>query len=539
MEIYINNDEYLSKTFPFHDILDSIKDRINKINDNYIELNKNYKNDFIFPINDYQKLNEFIDKIKNNNTNINEEIYESINSQLKIFSQKIKESSYEKNIFNKIKENNSELIKLNNRIYTMQMNNMFKKKLDSSENIDIFEQENNNTKDYSKNFYSSNNSLTNNTESNYLISLKCSSYDCGNDVKYICKNHCYKYFCEKCKNDFDEESYSHQFEEIYEEEENLKITFINSFLYLIKTYVEKSDNIFKDNNKINYPILKDFDKFDSQKDFLNAIFNYNNDNKKNNINKRNNYICDSIKNSIVKTFELDVPTLEIIDKNFDDMIINENLVIPGKNKEKQKNMNKLNKLDKMKLIIKKNYKKFFDDNIQRYDYLTDYKNIINKLIINEMHITKEKLNSKYNFIIPNLEQTSINNISYYNWFGFGLNYENIWKIEENEENSNIPKAIAFYGFNNKMTSDEIKLKLYNIIMNKSLKKNPNLCIYLYHNLNEVEKNTGVINFDNKKYYIALMARILPNKKRQSNKDTWAVRPNEIEFISIMFKEIKV
>ena len=495
MEIYINNDEYLSKTFPFHDILDSIKDRINKINDNYIELNKNYKNDFIFPINDYQKLNEFIDKIKNNGTNIHEEIYESINSKLKNFSQKIKESSYEKDVFNKIKENNSELIKLNNRIYRMQMNNMFKKNLDSSENI--FEQVNNNTKDYSKNFYSSNNSLTNNTESNYQISLKCSSYDCGNSVKYICKNHCYKYFCEKCKNDFDEESYSHQFEEIYEEDENLKITFINSFLYLIKTYVEKSDNIFKDNNKINYPILKDFDKFDSQKDFLNAIFNYNNDNKKNNINKRNNYICDSIKNSIVKTFELDVPTLEIIDKNFDDMIINENLVIPGKNKEKQKNMNKLNKLDKM------------------------------------------KLNSKYNFIIPNLEQTSINNISYYNWFGIGLNYENIWKIEENEENSNIPKAIAFYGFNNKMTSDEIKSKLCDIIMKKSLRENPNLCIYLYHNLNEVEKNTGVINFGNKKYYIALMARILPNKKRQLNKDTWVVRPNEIEFISIMFKEIKV
>ena len=34
-----------------------------------------------------------------------------------------------------------------------------------------------------------------------------------------------------------------------------------------------------------------------------------------------------------------------------------------------------------------------------------------------------------------------------------------------------------------------------------------------------------------------MARILPNKKRQSINDTWAVRPNEIEFISIMLKEI--
>ena len=138
-----------------------------------------------------------------------------------------------------------------------------------------------------------------------------------------------------------------------------------------------------------------------------------------------------------------------------------------------------------------------------------------------------------------MNPTFTKNIPYYDWFCVGLNYENIWKIEENEDNYNIPKAIAFYAFNNKMTSDEIKLKLSNIIMNKSLLNNHNLCINLYNSINAVEKNTGIIDFGNKKYYIALMARISPSKKRQLDNDKWILRPKEIEFISIMLKEIKI
>ena len=81
-------------------------------------------------------------------------------------------------------------------------------------------------------------------------------------------------------------------------------------------------------------------------------------------------------------------------------------------------------------------------------------------------------------------------------------------------------------------------------MNNDLSENPNiksknLVLYLYHNIDIVERKTGFINFGNKKYNIALMARVLPTKKRELNKDTWILRQNEIEFISIMFKEIKV
>ena len=526
MENIFSLDEYFSK-FNFIDKIDSIKNNINNIQENYKELNKCYKDCFIFPTNEYKIIEDSIKNIKEK-VDINIEIYNDLNKLLKDFSQKIKELSYENKFLNNIRNNNYEIIKLNNEIYSMLLNNLINKDLSSTKNLDGFENENT-TKDYENLLYLN----TNINENNYQISFTCSTDKCNNDVKYFCQNHCYKYFCEKCKEEYDEDFSSHQFKEIYEEEENLKITFINSFLYLLKTYVEKSDNIFKDNNKINYPILKDFDKFDSQKDFLYAIFNYNNDNKKNNVNKRNNYICDSIKNSIVKAFGLDIPIMTLIDDDFNE---DENFITGEKMEYENENSKNVNKLNKIKIIISKNYKKLFVDNIKRYDYLTNYKNIINELIINEMHITKEKLNSKYNFILPNLEQISKNNLLN-NWFGVGLNYENIWKIEENENNFNIPKAIAFYGFNNKMTSDEIKLKLYNIIMEKSLLQKSNLCIYLYNNLNEVENNTGVINFSNKKYYIVLMARILPNKKRQSINDTWAVRPNEIEFISIMLKEI--
>jgi hypothetical protein len=240
---------------------------------------------------------------------------------------------------------------------------------------------------------------------------------------------------------------------------------------------------------------------------------------------------------------LDIPILNIIDDDFEDSNGDEdlNLIKDEIKKPKNENSINMNKLNKIKLIIKNNYKKFFAHNSPRYDYLADYKNIKNELVIDkEIQITKEKLNSKYNFIIPNLNNPiSTKNIPYYDWFSIGLNYENIWKIEENEDNYNIPKAIAFYAFNNKMKSDEIKLKLSNIIMNKSLLKNHNLCINLYNNIYAVEKNTGIIGFGNKKYYIALMARILPSKKRQSDKDIWFLKPKEIEFISIMLKEIKI
>ena len=528
--------EIIIKPDSFFDKLNSIKSCIQNIKDNFKSLNEINKNYFIFPENEYQNIVKFIESI-NVNSSINEDLYESLRNYLKEFSKKIKESSYENNILSNIKNNNDELINLNNEIYSMKLNNIINKDSSYLKNINFYEQDKI-SKDYTGNFSYINNNISNNKENNYKISLVCSQ--CGKKPEFFCKNHCYKYFCKDCRNEFDEDYNifnvfnSHRFESIDdEEEENKKIKFINSFLDIFKTYVEKSDNIFKDNNLINYPILTDLNEFKSQIEFLKNIYN-------NDINKKNN-ICELIKNSIVKAFKLDIPIFQIIENDFsknDNSFVNEKMDL---NNKKTPIIDY--KLDKIKLIIKKNYKKIYEQNISRYDYLTDYKNIIDKLIINEMHITEDKLNSKYNFIIPKLNQIFSKDDSKYEWSGVGLNCEKIWKIEENDDNINIPKAIAFYAFYNK-TSDEIKSKLYNIIMNNDLSENPNiksknLVLYLYHNIDIVERNTGFINFGNKKYNIALMARVLPTKKRELNKDTWILRQNEIEFISIMFKEITI
>ena len=517
----------------FFDKLNSIKSCIKKIKDDFNSLNEIYKNCFIFPENEYQNIVKFIKSI-NKNSSINEDIYDSLGNYLNEFSKKIKESSYEINILSNIKNNNDELINLNNEIYSMKLNNIINNDLSYLKNTNLYEQDKI-SNDYTINFPYLNNSISNNKEKNYKISLVCSQ--CDKKAEFFCKKHCYKYFCKDCRNKFTEDYNdinSHQFEDI-KEEENKKIKFINSFLDLFKIYAEKSDNIFKESNLLNYPILTDLNEFKSQIKFLEGIHNSNYANKEKNI-------CELMKNSIVKAFDLDINIFQIIEDEFSE---DEKYVVTNEKYDFHEEKLPIidNRLNKIKLIIKKNYKKIYEHNIPKYDYLTDYNNIIDKLIINEIHITKDKLNSKYNFIIPKLNQIFSKDESKYEWFGVGLNYEKIWKIEENDDNINIPKAIAFYAFDNK-TSDEIKSKLYNIIMNNDLSENPNkesknFLLYLYHNIDIVERNTGIINFGNKKYNIALMARVLPTKKRELNKDTWILRQNEIEFISIMFKEIVI
>ena len=67
----------------------------------------------------------------------------------------------------------------------------------------------------------------------------------------------------------------------------------------------------------------------------------------------------------------------------------------------------------------------------------------------------------------------------------------------------------------------------------------NLTFHLYNNINIAEQKTGSIFYNNKKYKIALMARVLSNKIKQIDGDKWALRENDIEFIRIIFKEIMI
>ena len=198
MENMFSLDEYFYK-FNFIDKIDSIKNNINIIQENYKELNKYYKDYFIFPTNEYKIIENSIKNIKEKG-DINIEIYNDLNKLLKDFSQKIKELSYENKFLNNIRNNNYEIIKLNNEIYSMLLNNLINKDLSSTKNLDGFENENT-TKDYENFPYLKDKSSTN----NYQISFTCSTDKCNNDVKYFCQNHCYKYFCEKCKEEYDED----------------------------------------------------------------------------------------------------------------------------------------------------------------------------------------------------------------------------------------------------------------------------------------------------------------------------------------------
>ena len=186
------------------------------------------------------------------------------------------------------------------------------------------------------------------------------------------------------------------------------------------------------------------------------------------------------------------------------------------------------------------------------EILFNFKKIQDEFVIKQCKISKDKLKSKYNFIIPNLELEFIKGgeIYYppYKWFGIGIDNKKIYK------NKNEQKALAYYGFKG-MNPRNIKIMINNIIIGKGFnidcdlqpkcrffdkrkpKKYVGNGIYLTPKINIIEKNTGIVYFNEKAYKIALMAKVLTDKIRQPDDDYWILQPKEIEIIRIIFKEI--
>ena len=186
------------------------------------------------------------------------------------------------------------------------------------------------------------------------------------------------------------------------------------------------------------------------------------------------------------------------------------------------------------------------------EILFNFKKIQDEFVIKQCKISKDKLKSKYNFIIPNLELEYIKGgeiyFPPYKWFGIGIDNKKIYK------NKNEQKALAYYGFKG-MNPRNIKMMINNIIMGKGFnidcdlqpkcrffdkrkpKKYVGNGIYLTPKINIIEKNTGIVYFNEKAYKIALMAKVLTDKIRQPDNDYWILNPNEIEIIRIIFKEI--
>ena len=537
------NEEYFNKIIT----LLEIQERINKIEKNFT----NFSKKFIFPKDDFDKISNLITIICRDyegGKDFNSENYNSFLNQLSNFSDKIKSIFFEKDIFKNIKD---EIENINK--FQIELNGIsfeHSKVINASTSLNMFDETNENKKSF-KNFSYINNDINDNknlnnisSDSDYQI-IPFGCLNCKNTPHFYCKNHCYRYICKYCREIFKNTS-SHQFEKFNSKRENEKILFINSFINLFKIYCQKADKIFKSNQeKIDYPILKNFNNLDSQTDFLKSIYNFEFEKNDSFDNSHQTGLCQPIKDALIKIFELNKSELDSIEDKYD--FINEKYVKDIKVDYMKIKRNFKYKSYYANILIKNQYfleeinKDYIEKNFPECKFFLTIKSIINDLIINQCKISKNKLNYKYNFIIPNinLNLAKGGEIYYppYGWFGIGLNIENKYQIKEDKNsNSNDSKAIAYFALNGK-NNDEIKLKLNNLIMGRGIKGN--LTLHLYNNINIAEQKTGSIFYYNKKYKIALMARVLSNKIKQTDGDKWALRENDIEFIRIIFKEIMI
>ena len=537
------NEEYFDKIITILEI----QERINKIEKNFT----NFSKKFIFPKDDFDKISNLITIICRDyegGKDFNSENYNSFLNQLSNFSDKIKSIFFEKDIFKNIKD---EIENINK--FQMELNGIsfeHSKVINASTSLNMFDETNENKKSF-KNFSYINNDINDNknlnnisSDSDYQI-IPFGCLNCKNTPHFYCKNHCYRYICKYCREIFKNTS-SHQFEDFKSKRENEKILFINSFIKLLKIYCQNADKIYKSNQeKIDYPILKNFNNLDSQTDFLKSIYNFEFEKNDSFDNSHQTGLCQPIKDALIKIFELNISELDSIEDKYD--FINEKYVKDIKVDYMKIKRNFKYKSYYANILIKNQYfleeinKDYIEKNFPECKFFLTIKSIINDLIINQCKISKNKLNYKYNFIIPNinLNLAKGGEIYYppYGWFGIGLNIENKYQIKEDKNsNSNDSKAIAYFALNGK-NNDEIKLKLNNLIMGRGIKGN--LTFHLYNNINIAEQKTGSIFYNNKKYKIALMARVLSNKIKQIDGDKWALRENDIEFIRIIFKEIMI
>ena len=344
---------------------------------------------------------------------------------------------------------------------------------------------------------------------------------------------------------------------IYEFCDKIKYSSFNNLIFeKIKTIRDELLNYFQ-NIDLKMGKIKGFDdSLDENLCFIqeqnnnpeNNISNYlynssiSQNQEENNIN--NDYTCDS-------KIQIDFSNVDIeteIDKD-DDNFINEKFSIYSEIQDKYKY-----KLYYANMIIKEEAfnKETNLSNLPKCEILFNFKNIQNEFVINQCKISEDKLKSKYNFIIPNLElEYKKGGERYYppyKWFGIGIDNKKLYK------NKNEQKAIAYYGFKG-MNQIKIKIMINQIIMcndfninydlqpkcrffdKRKPKKYVGTGIYLTPKINIIEKNTGIVYFNKKAYKIALMAQVLTDKIRQPDNDYWILDKDDIEIIRIIFKEI--
>ena len=138
----------------------------------------------------------------------------------------------------------------------------------------------------------------------------------------------------------------------------------------------------------------------------------------------------------------------------------------------------------------------------------------------------------------------------YEWFGIGLNVIKIYENRDCLENKGNEWEVAYIGIGQYLSSKHIKEVLINIIEKNALISGKSQNMYIYNesikgknvyvtpSISLVEKYSGIISINNKKYKIALMAKVLRDKiKKVPNIKFWILNKEDIRIYRILLKEI--
>ena len=311
------------------------------------------------------------------------------------------------------------------------------------------------------------------------------------------------------------------------------------------SHIEKDEGINEENeyednedNEDNYNINNQLNN-----KFINII-NLIKENKKYFDTKKINKILHNIIKIISKTLEIDKANIFLL---FNDKRTFINHFIKGE---------EFSKLSPKNIRLK--YK--------NEDFLYQYKLLIDFFLIKQCEIPKNYINNKYNFITPNLSLNTRRGTEIYNppygWFGVGLDMKGKYEINDdnwlNKKDKSSEWGIAYYFLpknlkyddtpnflkeiivKNKIIIDEsfqIKFHYHNKRVNDKMQR-IGKGYYLSPNINIAEKYTSYILFNNKKYKIVLMAKVLIKSiKEPYDGDFWIIPKKEyIRFYKILFKE---
>ena len=228
------------------------------------------------------------------------------------------------------------------------------------------------------------------------------------------------------------------------------------------------------------------------------------------------------------------------------------------------------------IFISSNNISYFIDNILRTNNFFEYSldNIRNiypnlnflyeiKMIVDDLFSnifdTENYLDYKGNFILPNkslnLFRGSEKYYPPYGWFGIGLKvlgkYENDDWLNKKDRSSSW--AIAYHGVGRISTLDEINNMIKDIVC-EGLKPGPSQIkchfndkrhigkkigtgVYLTPSINLAEEYSGIIPFNNKKYNIVIMAKVMINKiKEPEDINYWILNKEYIRPYRILLKE---